>query len=128
MSTEVVTNTIGFSDIRKGDKIRLTQISKVDGSEVVSTGVAASRDGSGYTSFAWRSEYGTLLAKSWVSVDWSETIDLLERPEPKEYVVIRLNADDSYGDIETELLTKTEALEQGNRTGRKAVKLVGLDD
>jgi hypothetical protein len=82
----------GFGDIQKGDTIKRTRVHSDKTTETL-TGIADSQSEHG----SWFSSSGVVVALSNYTGAWTDTYELVERPEPpKEYVVVRVRQDGSW--------------------------------
>lgn len=86
-------DTFGFSDIQKGDKIRVTK-NHTDGTELICTGVADGQNGAGTSYARWNSKSGSLLVGKTPAAGWTFSYELLDRPKPvTDHVVARVGSD-----------------------------------
>lgn len=86
-------DTFGFSDIQKGDKIRITK-THTDGTELICTGVADGQRMEGTSQARWTSKSGSLLVGKTPADGWSFSYELLDRPKPvTDHVVTRVSSD-----------------------------------
>jgi hypothetical protein len=101
---------IEYEDVLVGDKIRATSVYE-DGSEVVTTGVVHTRNATRILS-----KSAILLAgKPERSLDWAlKSIELLERVEPREYVVVGTLKDGTKELARTALMPLSEAKREAN--------------
>lgn len=103
----------GFEDIQKGDTVKITKTHK-DGTAVTVTGVADNKMSSGVRMVVWKSALGNTLAANTTIAGWTYTYELVERPEPKDHVVVRFN-DGEIGTVQTAPRPKQRAIEIKDR-------------